>query len=213
VLGIFSLIFWSLILVVCIKYLTFILRADHDGEGGTLAMLALIHTKQPRRPNVAPGALILLILIGSALLFGDGVITPAISVLSAVEGLKIAAPAKQPLVPLSLAILIGLFFLQRRGSGRLGSLFGAVMILWFLAIAAPGVGGIVQAPRVLQALNPAAVFDFLGRHGWEGMLVLGGVVLCLAGAEALFADLSHFGRLPIKLGWYAGTVWCCRRLS
>ena len=167
-LGIFSLIFWSLILVVCIKYLTFILRADHDGEGGTLAMLALIHTKQPRRPNVAPGALILLILIGSALLFGDGVITPAFSVLSAVEGFKIAAP---------------------------------------------GVGGIVQAPRVLQALNPAAVFDFLGRHGWEGMLVLGGAVLCFAGAEALFADLSHFGRLPIKLGWYAGTVWCCRRLS
>jgi KUP system potassium uptake protein len=203
VLGILSLIFWSLILVVCIKYLTFILRADHDGEGGTLAMLALIHTKRPPRPTAAPGALILLVLIGSALLFGDGVITPAISVLSAVEGLKIAAPATQPLVvPLSLAILIGLFLLQRRGSGRLGNLFGPIMILWFLAIAALGVGGIVQAPRALQALNPAAACHFLGRHGWEGMLVLGGVVLCFAGAEALFADLSHFGRLPIKLGWY-----------
>jgi KUP system potassium uptake protein len=203
VLGILSLIFWSLTLVVCVKYLTFIIRADHDGEGGTLAMLALIHAKRPPRPTVSPGALVLMVLFGSALLYGDGVITPSISVLSAVEGLKIATPGAQPLViPLSLGILVGLFLLQHRGTGQVGSLFGPVMALWFLSIAALGVSGIIQAPRVLAALNPAEAFRFLGQHGGTGIVVLGAVVLCFSGAEALFADLSHFGRLPIRLGWY-----------
>jgi KUP system potassium uptake protein len=203
VLGILSLIFWSLVLVVCVKYLTFIIRADHDGEGGTLAMLALIHTRRLPGPTAPPGALVLMVLFGSALLYGDGVITPSISVLSAVEGLKIATPGAQPLVvPLSLGILVGLFLLQHRGTGQVGNLFGPVMALWFLSIAALGVGGIIQAPRVLAALNPAEAFRFLGQHGGTGIVVLGAVVLCFSGAEALFADLGHFGRLPIRLGWY-----------
>ena len=203
VIGILSLIFWSLVLVVCVKYLTFIIRADHDGEGGTLAMLALIHTKKPPRPTAAPGGLILLVLFGSALLYGDGVITPSISVLSAVEGLKIAAPGAQSfVVPISLGILQGLFLLQSRGTAQVGWIFGPVMALWFVVIAVLGVTGIVQAPRVLHALNPAAACEFLDHHGGVGIVVLGAVVLCFSGAEALFADLGHFGRLPIQLGWY-----------
>jgi KUP system potassium uptake protein len=203
VLGILSLIFWALILVVCIKYQTFITRADHDGEGGTLAMLALIHTKRPPKKTVPPGALILLVLFGSALLYGDGVITPAISVLSAVEGLKIAAPGTQDfVVPVSVGILVGLFLLQSRGTGQVGNLFGPVMSVWFLAIAALGLAGIIQAPQVLQALDPAESIEFLFHHGGTGIVVLGAVVLCFSGAEALFADLSHFGRFPIQLAWY-----------
>ena len=203
VLGILSLIFWSLILVVCVKYLTFILRADHDGEGGTLAMLALIQKQQPPPVTAGPGVLVLLVLFGSALLYGDGVITPAISVLSAVEGIQIAAPGAQAMVvPVSLAILVGLFLLQSRGTAAVGRLFGPVMAVWFLAIAALGVAGIVQAPQVLLALNPLAGLAFMLHHGWLGFVVLGGVVLCFSGAEALFADLGHFGRLPIRLGWY-----------
>jgi KUP system potassium uptake protein len=203
VLGILSLIFWSLIVVVCIKYLTFIIRADHDGEGGTLALLALIHTKKPRSQTAPPTALILTVLFGSALLYGDGVITPSISVLSAVEGLKIATPgAESFVVPISVAILVGLFIVQSRGTGQVGSIFGPVMLIWFLTIGALGVAEIIQAPAVLQALNPSAAIYFLGQHGWLGVVVLGAVVLCFTGAEALFADLSHFGRLPIQLGWY-----------
>jgi KUP system potassium uptake protein len=203
VLGILSLVFWSLIIVVCLKYLTFIVRADHDGEGGTLAMLALIHTKKPRRPTSPPTALILLVLFGSALLYGDGVITPSISILSAVEGLQIATPNAQPfVVPISLAILVGLFLVQSRGTGQVGNVFGPIMAIWFLVIAVLGVMGITQAPAVLQALNPAEAASFLEHHGWLGMVVLGAVVLCFTGAEALFADLGHFGRLPIQLGWY-----------
>jgi KUP system potassium uptake protein len=203
VLGVLSLIFWSLVLVVCVKYLTFIIRADHEGEGGTLAMLALIQTKHPPKPSASPGALILLVLFGSALLYGDGVITPSISVLSAVEGLKIAAPgADRLVVPVSLGILVGLFLLQRRGTGMVGNLFGPVMAVWFLSIAALGVGGIIQAPQVVQALDPTEGLRFLFHHGWTGIVVLGAVVLCFSGAEALFADLSHFGLVPIRLGWY-----------
>jgi len=201
--GILSLIFWSLILVVCVKYATFILRADHDGEGGTLAMLALIKTVRPRKNTTSPGALTLLVLAGSALLYGDGIITPAISVLSAVEGLKIAAPGAQAfVVPVSLGILIGLFLLQSRGTEAVGRLFGPVMALWFIAIALLGLGGIIQAPQVFRALDPSMGIRFLAHHGATGLLVLGGVVLCFTGVEAMFADLSHFGRVPIKLAWY-----------
>ena len=203
VLGILSMVFWSLVLVVCVKYLTFIVRADHEGEGGTLAMLALIQTRHPPKPTAPPGMLILLVLFGSALLYGDGVITPSISVLSAVEGLKIAGPGTGGLVvPMALGILLGLFLLQRRGTGAVGNLFGPVMVVWFLAIAALGVGGIIQAPQVLQALDPSEGLRFLVHHGWTGVVVLGAVVLCFSGAEALFADLSHFGLGPIRLGWY-----------
>lgn len=203
VLGILSLIFWALILMVCVKYATFIMRADHDGEGGTLAMLALIRSKRGNPRPASPGALVLLVLAGSALLYGDGIITPAISVLSAVEGLKIAAPsAERFIVPVSVAILAGLFLLQSRGTGAVGKLFGPIMTLWFLAIAALGVGGIIHAPKVLHALNPFSGVEFVLRHGWTGILVLGGVVLAFTGAEALFADMSHFGRPPILLSWY-----------
>jgi KUP system potassium uptake protein len=203
VLGILSMVFWSLVLVVCVKYLTFIVRANHEGEGGTLAMLALIQTKHPPKPAAPPGGLILLVLFGSALLYGDGVITPSISVLSAVEGLKIAAPgAGRLVVPVALGILAGLFILQRRGTGMVGNLFGPVMAVWFLAIAGLGMRGIVQAPQVVQALDPSEAFRFLIHHGWTGIVVLGAVVLCFSGAEALFADLSHFGLGPIRLGWY-----------
>ena len=203
VLGVLCLIFWALILMVCVKYVTFILRADHDGQGGTLAMLALILTKRPHANTRSPGALVLMVLAGSALLYGDGVITPAISVLSAVEGVKIAAPAAQHfVVPVSLAILIGLFLLQHRGTETVGNLFGPIMGLWFVSIAALGISGIAQAPTVLHALNPLIGFQFLAHHGGTGIMVLGGVVLCLTGAEALFADVSHFGRMPITLAWY-----------
>jgi KUP system potassium uptake protein len=204
VLGILSLVFWALVLVVCVKYLGFINRADHQGEGGTLAMLALIQSR--RRPSeiAPPGVLVLLVFLGSALLFGDGIITPAISVLSAVEGLKVATPgAGSFVVPLALGILVALFLIQQRGTGQVGVFFGPVMALWFLSAAALGIGGIVQAPQVLQGLNPWAGVSFLAHHGAQGIVVLGGVVLAFSGAEALFADLSHFGRVPIELGWYA----------
>ena len=203
VLGILCLIFWSLILIVCVKYATFVLRADHEGQGGTLAMLALIHTKRPHANTRSPGGLILMVLAGSALLYGDGVITPAISVLSAVEGLKIAAPGAQHfVVPVALAILIGLFIFQHKGTETVGRFFGPIMALWFVSIAGLGVMGIAKCPSVLQALNPTIALQFLGHHGGTGVVVLGAVVLCFTGAEALFADLSHFGRFPIKLAWY-----------
>jgi KUP system potassium uptake protein len=201
VLGILSLIFWSLVLVVCVKYLTFIIPCDHNGEGGTLAMLGLVQAKTRTKEKLS--GLAMLVLFGSALLYGDGIITPSISVLSAVEGLKVATPGAEPfVVPMALAILIGLFLLQRRGTEGVGALFGPVMVIWFLTIAVLGVGGIARAPRVLAAMNPWEAVRFLTTHGWPGFTVLGAVVLCFSGAEALFADLGHFGRVPIRLAWY-----------
>lgn len=203
-LGILSLIFWSLVLMVCVKYVTFIMQADHEGEGGTLAMLAKIHAKRPHSDTRSPSALMLMVFAGAALLYGDGAITPAISVLSAVEGLKITTPGSQHfIVPLALGILVGLFLLQGRGTDTVGKLFGPVMALWFGCIAALGVNEIVQAPHVLTAVNPGWAIRFLAHHGGTGLLVLGGVVLCFTGTEALFADISHFGRMPIRLAWYA----------
>jgi KUP system potassium uptake protein len=202
VLGVLSLVFWSLILVVCVKYLTFVLRADFNGEGGTLALLGLIRSKGKRRVK-ALGSLVLLVFFGSALLYGDGVITPSISVLSAVEGLKVATPAAQPyIVPLCVVILAGLFLIQRFGTGGVGNLFGPVMIIWFFVIGGLGAAGIAHAPQVLGAVNPLEGFRFLGAHGPGVILVLGAVVLTFSGAEALFADLGHFGRVPIRTAWY-----------
>ena len=203
IIGVLSLIIWSILFVVCLKYVTFILRADHDGEGGTLALLGLIRTAVPPAQFARPGVLTLLVLFGSALLYGDGVVTPAISVLSAMEGLKVASPAfSSYVVPLSAAILLALFVAQQLGTARVGRLFGPVMLLWFAAIAVLGVISAVQHPAVLAAFNPLAGLKLLLGHGWPGYAVLGAVVLCFSGTEALFADLGHFGRRPIVLAWY-----------
>jgi len=199
VLGILSLVFYSLILVVVVKYLTFIMRADNRGEGGTFALLALM------RPHDNPRSkLVLLGLFGAALLYGDGMITPAISVLSAVEGLELAAPVLTPwVVPITIVILAGIFLVQRRGTAGLGAVFGPVTLVWFVSIAAAGVPWIFRVPAVLQAFDPTHAWIFFHEHGLHGVLVLGSVVLCVTGGEALYADMGHFGARPIRLAWYA----------
>jgi KUP system potassium uptake protein len=202
VIGVLSLIFWSLNFVVSFKYLTLIMRANNRGEGGIMALLALLHLRRegagPRRMLLALG------LFGSALLYGDGVITPAISVLGAVEGIAVAAPALPPwVVPIAAsAVLIALFLFQARGTARVGAVFGRVMIVWFLAIALLGVSGILRHPEVLAALNPWHAIEFLWREGLRGFLILGAVVLVVTGGEALYADMGHFGRPPIRLTWF-----------
>jgi KUP system potassium uptake protein len=201
--GIVSLILWAVILAVCVKYTLLVMRADNDGEGGTLAMLGLIQSKVPPKIYAAPGALVLLVLFGSALLYGDGMITPSISVLSAVEGLDVATSALKPAVlPLAAGILVSLFLVQRRGTQAVGQLFGPVMLLWFVSIGALGVAGLWQTPAILRCLNPQAGIAFMVSHGWKGYATLGAVVLAFSGVEALFADLGHFGRRPIVLAWY-----------
>ena len=204
VFGILSLMVWALILVVTIKYLYFILRADHNGEGGIFALLALVPDRfradALRRGHVT--GIALLGVIGAALLYGDGVITPAISVLSAVEGLTIANAAFKPwVVPLTCVILIGLFAIQRRGTGSVGRLFGPIMMLWFGTLAALGVVHIAQYPDILRALSPYHAINFFARHGLHGFLILGSVVLVVTGGEALYADLGHFGATPIRQAW------------
>ncbi len=207
VLGILSLIVWALIVVVCVKYVSIVMRVDHDGEGGILALLALLLPKPERGMPAAANWIVLVVVVGAGMLFGDGVITPAISVISAVEGLGVATSSAQPwIVPISLAIVIGLFVIQVRGTEKVGALFGPVMVAWFVAIAAAGIGGIARDPRVLWAIDPRHGLAFVTRHGLDGFLVLGGVVLCITGVEALYADLSHFGRGPITAAWY-GLVW------
>ncbi len=203
ILGVLSLILWSVFLAVCVKYTLFVLRADHDGEGGTLAMLGLIRQSDPPAAFAGPGALTLLVLFGSALLYGDGMITPSISVLSAVEGLNVATDVFKPYVlPIAAGILFALFLVQSRGTEAVGRLFGPVMLAWFVAIGAAGVASIVVHPAVLAAFDPRHAIGFLFGHGWLGYATLGAVVLAFSGVEALFADLGHFGRRPIILGWY-----------
>ena len=207
VLGILSLIVWALVIVVCIKYVGVVMRVDHDGEGGILALLALLWTRPER--GIPPKAtwFVVVVVIGAAMLFGDGVITPAISVISAVEGIGVVTSSAQPwIVPISLVLIIGLFWIQRSGTEKVGALFGPAMLLWFLAIAAAGIAGIAQRPGVLWAVDPRHAIHFVTTNGSGGFLVLGGVVLCITGVEALYADLSHFGRKPIALAWY-GLVW------
>jgi len=201
--GITSVLLWTLVVVVCVKYIGTIMRVDHDGEGGILALLALALPQ--KQHNVPPrlGALIWVAVIGAAMLFGDGVVTPAISVISAVEGIGVATPAAANLiVPLSVGILIALFCIQSRGTERVGKLFGPVMVLWFVAIAVAGLVAIVREPIVLRALDPRNAAGFVVHHGVFGFLVFGAVVLAVTGVEALYADLSHFGRQPIFLAWY-----------
>ncbi len=201
--GILSLIFWALVVVVCIKYVTFVLRADYDGQGGILALLGRL---SPPGESGFPSKLFPLALValaGAAMLYGDGMITPAISVMSAVEGLGIWTHAAEPyVVPITIAILVGLFAMQKTGTGRLGMLFGPVMVLWFVSLGVFGALGIARNPGVLEALNPAWTFGFLARHGVQSLLVLGAVVLCVTGVEDLYADLAHFGRVPITIAWY-----------
>ena len=202
VLGILSLVVWSLTMVVTVKYLTFIMRADNRGEGGILALLALVPShKKPGSASI--GFLAGLVIFGAALLYGDGVITPAISVLSAVEGLGVATPKLTPLIlPLTVAILIGLFWVQERGTASIGVVFGPIMILWFVALAVLGVRQIVAHPAVFAALNPVHAVRFFATHGWQGFVVLGSVVLVITGGEALYADMGHFGPFPIRIAWF-----------
>ena len=201
VLGLVSLVFWSLMVVVTAKYVLLVMRADNDGEGGIMALLGLAaHSEPDQRRRIA---LLLFGLAGAALFYGDGMITPAISVLSAVEGLEVATPALAAyVVPIAAVVLFGLFVLQRRGSERIGAYFGPVMALWFVALAVAGLLQVVQAPGVLAALSPTHGLRFLATHGWAGFLALGSVFLALTGAEALYADMGHFGRGPIRLDWF-----------
>jgi KUP system potassium uptake protein len=203
VLGVLSLILWALIVVVTLKYVLILLRADNNGEGGTLALMALAQRALGR--NV--GFVVLLGIISGALFYGDAVITPALSVLSAVEGLKIATPAFEPfVVPLTVAVLVALFAVQSRGTAQVAAFFGPITLVWFIAIAIPGVVLIATNPGVLFAFNPWHAVSFLGSHGMIGLVTLGAVFLAVTGAEALYADLGHFGRKPIQTAWFAIVV-------
>jgi KUP system potassium uptake protein len=208
VLGILSLVFWSLTLVVSVKYLAFVMRADNEGEGGVLALLALVAAPTPDAPakqrQRRRRVLVMLGLFGAALLYGDGVITPAISVLSAVEGLEIATTQFAPyVVPLTCVILVALFAIQRRGTGGIGTVFGPVTLTWFVVIGALGMRWIVRQPQILLAVNPIYAVRFFMHHGRHGFLVLGSVVLCVTGGEALYADMGHFGPRAIRTAWAA----------
>jgi len=204
VLGVLSLIFWALALIVSLKYIVFVLRADNRGEGGILALMALACPERQRAGATrAVRFFTLLGIFGAALLYGDGLITPAITVLGAVEGLEVATPLFGPYtVPLSALILVVLFSVQRVGTGGVGRVFGWVMLLWFATLAGLGVKEVVRAPEVLAAISPQPGLRFLLDHGWRGFLVLGSVFLVLTGAEALYADMGHFGRRPIRLAWF-----------
>jgi KUP system potassium uptake protein len=204
VLGILSLITWALILVVCVKYATIVLRADNEGEGGTLALLAQLRPTSRVGIPARLTAVTYMLLFAAGMVFGDGVITPAISVLSAVEGIGVGTPAAHAfIVPVTVAILVGLFLVQSRGAGRIGSVFGPVMILWFAAMGIGGAVALAHDPHVLVALNPLYALGFMTHNGFAAILVLGAVVLCVTGVEAMFADLAHFGRTSIRLAWYA----------
>ena len=203
VLGVLSLVFWTLVLVVMVKYLTTVMRADNHGEGGVLALLALVQRNFGETRRFATIAF-LVALAGTALLYGDGMITPAISVLSAVEGLAIAMPGVSALVwPIALCILIALFLVQRGGTARIGAWFGPISLVWFAAIGLAGVPWIAREPQVFEAMNPVHAVALLTSGTGPGFLILGAVVLCVTGAEALYADLGHFGRAPISLAWYS----------
>jgi KUP system potassium uptake protein len=203
ILGVVSLILWALILIISIKYALLILRADNRGEGGIVALLALLSARNAR-PGTWRAQLLIVGLVGAALLYGDGAITPAISVLSAIEGLKVDAPSLAPaVVPLTIIILIGLFIVQKKGAGFIGNIFGPVMLGWFVVIALLGVHGIVRAPGVLAALSPLYAFDFLIHENFHiSFAVLGAAFLAVTGGEAMYADMGHFGRIPIRLAWF-----------
>ncbi len=202
ILGVLSLFFWSLTIIVSVKYLTFVMRANNKGEGGILALLALAFTDRESGSRVRL-MFIAIGVFGAALLYGDGMITPVISVLGAIEGLKVATPVfEHYIVPITIAILVGLFSVQRIGTGRVGFIFGPVTLLWFLALALLGIRGIADAPEVLLAFNPIYAVRFFPDNGMLGFVVLGAVFLCVTGAEALYADMGHFGLRPIRRAWF-----------
>src|SRR3979490_2891627 len=204
ILGVVSLILWALILIISLKYALLILGADNRGEGGIVALLALLSARNAQ-PGTWRAQLLIVGLVGAALLYGDGAITPAISVLSAIEGLKVDAPSLAPaVVPLTIIILIGLFIVQKKGAGFIGRIFGPVMLAWFVVLALLGIHGIVQAPGVLAAMNPLYAFNFLIHQDFHiSFAVLGAAFLAVTGGEAMYADMGHFGRVPIRLAWFA----------
>jgi len=202
VIGIVSLIFWSLTVVVTLKYVTLILRANNHGEGGIMALLALAASSVARRPRLRH-SLLAVGVMGAALFYGDGVITPAISVLSAVEGLEVAAPVlKTYVIPVTLVALVALFLAQRHGTAGIGAVFGPIMVVWFVVLAVAGAANIMDSPRILLALDPFAGLAFCLHQRWLAFVALGAVVLSLTGAEALYADMGHFGARPIRLTWF-----------
>ena len=201
ILGILSLFFWSLMIVVTLKYVSFIMRANNEGEGGIVALMTLATDRKDGK-SLRNLFLVTLGLIGAAFFYGDGVITPAISVLSAVEGLELITPNFKPfIVPISIIIIVGLFVFQRKGTASVGALFGPIMIVWFVVLAILGISGIVEHPEVLMAVNPLHGLAFLAANPVLGFFALGSVVLCITGAEALYADMGHFGIKPIQVGW------------
>ncbi|MFA6971235.1 MAG: potassium transporter Kup [Gallionella sp.] len=202
ILGVLSLMFWTIMLMVSLKYVTIIMRADNRGEGGSLALLALVSELTEKRPKTK-WFITALGVFAAALFFGDGMITPAISVLSAVEGLEVISPQfKEFVIPIVILVLTGLFFIQKHGTGAVGLTFGPIMILWFVCLGIFGTLSIVQSPQVLWAINPFYAYQFLVADPWISFLALGSVVLAITGGEALYADMGHFGKSPIRLGWF-----------
>lgn len=198
-LGLLSLVVWALIVTVSVKYCVFVMRADNHGEGGILALMALVTSKAGR----LGATLIVAGLFGSALIYGDGIITPAISVLSALEGINVVTDIFKPfVVPAALLVLLALFAAQVKGTAKIGRIFGPIMLLWFAVIAVLGLTGVLRRPGVIGAINPIHAARFIHAHGWQSFVVLGGVFLAITGAEALYADLGHFGRKPIRFAWY-----------
>ncbi|HEX6721575.1 MAG TPA: KUP/HAK/KT family potassium transporter, partial [Burkholderiaceae bacterium] len=203
VLGVLSLIFWTMTIIVSLKYVLLVLRADNHGEGGLIAMLALATTAVRDRPPLRR-ALMIVGLFGTAVFYGDGVITPAITVLGAVEGLSVIAPALQHwVVPVALVVITLLFAVQRFGTGTIGKAFGPITLAWFIVLVLLGLPHIAVNPEVLQALNPVWALQFFAQHRGVAFVMLGAVVLCVTGGEALYADMGHFGKLPIRIAWYA----------
>lgn len=201
ILGVLSLFFWCLVMVVTVKYVAIVMRANHAGEGGIIALMRILLERSQGKPFIR-GLLIFSGLVGAAFFYGDGVITPAISVLSAVEGMEVVSPALQPyVIPVALTILVGLFWGQRFGTGKIGILFGPAMVIWFAVLALLGLLNIAENPHVLLAMRPIYAQEFISNNGLLPFFALGAVVLCVTGAEALYADMGHFGPRPIKLAW------------
>ncbi|WKZ56522.1 MAG: potassium transporter Kup [Bdellovibrionota bacterium] len=204
VLGVLSLIVWSLIFVVSLKYLTLVMQAHNRGEGGTLALLALLRPARSEFSRWQRRTIVTVGLFGTALVYGDGIITPAISVLSAIEGLEIATPLFAPyIVPITIAVLLSIFLVQPHGTGRIGRVFGPIILIWFLVLAILGLRGVISNPQVLWAVNPVYGFHFLSSYGWESLWVLGAVFLVVTGSEALYADMGHFGATAIRVSWFS----------